>query len=76
MEIKLQLDWHRKCDKQIPKVSHLKKKEDHLETLIAAVEQYNAGHAIENEGSDIDLTEEVVEDLELGEEEDSDEDLY
>ena len=70
------MDWHRKCDKQIPKVSHLKKKEDHLEALIAAVEQYNAGHATENEGSDIDLAEEGAEDLEFGKEEDSDEDLY
>ena len=75
-EIKLQLDWHRKRDKQIPKVSHLKKKEDHLEALIAAVDRYNAEHAIEDDGSDIDLVEEGVEELEFGEEEDSDEDLY
>ena len=70
------MDWHRKHDKQIPNVSHLKKKEDHLEALIAAVERYNAGHAVEDEGSDIDLAEEGVEDLEFGEEEESDEDLY
>lgn len=75
-EIKLRLDWHRKCDKQIPKVSHLKRKEDHIEALIAAVERYNAEHAIEDDGSDIDLVEEGAEDLEFGEEEDSDEDLY
>ena len=47
-----------------------------LEALIAAVEQYNAGHATEDEDSDIDLAEEGAEDLEFGEEEDSDEDLY
>ena len=70
------MDWHRKHDKQIPKVSHLKKKEDHLEALIAAVDRYNAEHAIEDDGSDIDLVEEGVEELEFGEEEDSDEDLY
>ena len=75
-EIKLQLDWHRKHDKQIPKISHLKKKEDHLEALIAAVDRYNAEHAIEDDGSDIDLVEEGVEELDFGEEEDSDEDLY
>ena len=47
-----------------------------LEALTAAVEWYNAGHAAEDEGSDIELAEEGAEDLEFGEEEDSDEDLY
>lgn len=70
------MDWHRKHDKQIPKVSHLKKKEDHLEALIAAVDRYNAKDATEDDGFNIGPTEAGVEELEFGEEEDTDEDLY
>ena len=46
-------------------------KEDHLEALIAAVEWYNAGHATEDEDSDIDLAEEGVEHFEFSKEENS-----
>ena len=66
-ELDLQLKWHRMCgDKEVPKKTHVGRKDQKIKALIAAIEHHNAGTqcistetALQNSGNDSDNTTEL-----------------
>ena len=69
-ELDLQLEWHRmRGDKEVPKKTHVGRKDQKIEALIAAIERHNAGTqcnsaetASQNSGNDSDNPTELEDD--------------